>query len=58
VSAERIERWPAVAAAGDLAPRCEHCGGDSAGVVVTKRVVTVTYERHSADCPTLGELAR
>jgi hypothetical protein len=43
----------------ELEPRrCEHCGGDPAGVVVTKRVVTVTYEQHTADCPMLGELAR
>jgi hypothetical protein len=39
--------------------RCEHCGGgDPGGVMVVKRVVTVTYERHHADCPTLTDLAR
>jgi hypothetical protein len=42
----------------ETSQRCEHCGGDPAGVVVVKRVVTVTYEQHRGDCPTLTELAR
>jgi hypothetical protein len=46
----------------ELKPRhCEHCGGSdpaAGGVMVTKRVVTVVYEQHGADCPTLSELAR
>ncbi len=42
----------------ELEQRCEHCGDDHDGVLVAKRVVTVTYERHRADCPVLTELAR
>jgi hypothetical protein len=43
----------------ELEPRrCEHCDGDPAGVVVVKRVLTVTYERHRADCPMIAELTR